>query len=96
MARSVGGREEWERAKAQGLQRFLVTSALRRGIPMAIAVLLLLEVLEGADFSRARFLSADFAERVLFVLAVFLAGGAISAFARWKSFESLYEDDDST
>jgi hypothetical protein len=95
MAR-VGGREEWERAKAQGLQSYLVGGALRRGIPMALIVLGVLEVMEGAPLGRERWLTADFAERVLFVFGVFLAGGAISALARWKSFESLYEDDDST
>lgn len=78
------------------MNRFIVTGALRRGIPMSLAVLALLEVIDGPGFSRERLLSADFAERVLFVFAVFFVGGAISAFARWKSFEALYDGDDST
>jgi hypothetical protein len=86
-------RAEWERTKEQGMQRFILAGAVRRGVPMALIVLALLEVMEGGSFTRERLVSADFAERVLFVFAVFLAGGAISAWARWKSFESLYGDD---
>ena len=89
-------RDEWNAAKAGGLGRFVVTGALRRGIPMSLAVLVLLEVIDGPGFSRDRLLSTDFALRVLFVCSVFLVGGAISAFARWKSFQALYDDDSST
>ena len=95
MARA-SGRDEWRKAQAVGLRSYLVMGALRRGIPMALLVLALLETVDGPGFSRARLLSADFAERVLFIFSVFLAGGAVSAFARWKSFESLYGDRDST
>jgi hypothetical protein len=89
-------RDEWVRAQQQGLRRFVVTGALRRGIPMALLVLALLEVMDGPGLSRGRLLSADFALRVLFCFAVFLAGGAVASFARWKSFEALYGDGDST
>lgn len=89
-------REEWRKAQEQGLGRFMAFGALRRGIPMALMVLLALELFEGGSFDRARLLSAAFVERVFFVFGVFLAGGALSAFARWKSFEALYGDDSST
>jgi len=95
MARASGP-EEWRKARAVGLRSFLVTGALRRGIPMALLVLVLLETVDGPGFSRARLFSVDFAERVLFVFSVFLAGGTLSSFARWKSLESLYGDRDST
>jgi hypothetical protein len=89
-------RDEWVRAKQQGLQRFIVVGALRRGIPMALLVLAILEIMDGPGLSRERLLSPDFAERVLFCFSVFLAGGALSSFARWKSYEALYGDRDST
>jgi hypothetical protein len=95
MAR-VSGPEEWRKAQAVGLRSFVVAGALRRGIPMALLVLAFLETVDGPGFSRARLLSADFAERLLFVFSVFLAGGALSSFARWKSLESLYGDRGST
>jgi len=91
--RSTRGREHWLAARERGLQRYVAIGALRRGIPMALLTLGMLEIFEGGSFTRERLLSADFAERVVFVFAVFLAGGALSAFARWKAFESLYGDD---
>jgi len=87
------GHEQWLAARERGLRRYLVIGALRRGIPMALMTLALLELFEGDGFTRDRLLSADFAERVVLVLAVFLAGGALSAYARWKASESLYDDD---
>jgi hypothetical protein len=92
----ASGQDEWHKARAVGLRSFVVTGALRRGIPMALLVLALLETVDGPGLSRARLVSADFAERVLFVFSVFLAGGALSSFARWKSLESLYGNRDST
>jgi hypothetical protein len=78
------------------MQRFLVIGALRRAIPMAIAVVVLLELLEGGAFTRERLESAAFLGRVALVLVVFLTTGAISTFARWKSHEALYGRDVST
>ena len=92
----TSGRDDWRDAQAGGLRRFLVLGALRRGIPMAIGVLALLEVIDGPGVTRERLLSAEFGERVLFVFTVFLLGGAASSFARWKSLEALYADRDST
>ena len=40
--------------------------------------------------------SAAFLGRIALVFGVFLAGGAISSFARWKSHEALYGRDVST
>lgn len=88
--------DEWEKIKARGLQRFVVIGALRRGIPMTIGVVVLLELLEGGTFTRERLESAAFLGRVALVLGVFLTTGAISTFARWKSHEALYGDDAST
>ena len=90
------GAEAWRKAQAMGLRRFVVLGALRRGIPMSVIVITVLELFEGGGFTRERLLSADFFERVLFVFAVFLAGGAISSFARWKAYESLHRDETST
>jgi len=98
MARPISPRSqrEWSKAQEQGLGRFMAFGALRRGIPMAVMVLLGLELFEGSSFDRARLLSGAFVERVFFVFAVFLTGGALSAFARWKSYEALYGEEDSS
>ena len=86
------GRDEWRRIQAQGMRRFLVQGALRRAIPMTILALVLLELFEGGAFTRERLASAAFLERLVLALAVFSAGGAISAYARWRSFQALYGD----
>lgn len=88
--------EQWEKVKAAGLPRFVVLGALRRAIPISIAVIVLLEIFEGGSFTRERLASAAFLGRVALVFGVFLAGGAISSFARWKSHEALYGRDTST
>lgn len=89
-------RDQWQRIKAGGLPRFVLVGALRRAIPMTIAVIVLLEMFEGGTFTRERITSAAFLGRIALVLGVFLAGGALSSFARWKSHEALYGRDDST
>ena len=86
------GREEWQRIQALGLQRFVILGALRRAIPMTLLALALLELFEGGGFTRERLLSAAFLERLMLALTVFLIGGAISSYARWRSFEALYGD----
>jgi uncharacterized membrane protein YecN with MAPEG domain len=83
-------RDEWEGIKARGLLRFVLVGALRRAIPMSIAIVVLLEMLEGGTFTSERVGSAAFLGRVALVFGVFLTGGAISSFARWKSHEALY------
>lgn len=93
---SRGGRDVWRKTREQGLQRYILLGALRRGIPMSLITIGALELFESGGFTNARLTSPEFAERVLFVFAVFLAGGALSAFARWKAYESLYGDDTST
>ena len=89
-------RDQWEKIKAGGLQRFVLVGALRRAIPMTIAVIVLLEIFEGGAFTSERVASAAFLGRIALVFGVFLAGGAISSFARWKSHEALYGRDAST
>jgi hypothetical protein len=80
--------------RARGMQRFLLVGALRRGIPMALIALAIVEVFEPGDFTGERIASAAFAKNVLLFFALFLAGGALSAFGRWKAYESLYGDDE--
>ena len=87
------GREEWRKIQAQGMQRYVALGALRRAIPMTVIALLLLEIFEGGGFTAERLSSGAFLVRVAFALTVFLAGGAASTYARWKSYQSLYGDD---
>jgi hypothetical protein len=89
-------RAQWRKTREQGMPRFIAIGALRRGVPMGALVLLALEIMEGGSFTAERFASGAFVERVLFVFAVFLAGGALSAFGRWKSNEALHGDGSST
>lgn len=86
------GRDEWLRIEAQGLQRFLVIGALRRAIPMTFLALFLIEIFEPGSFTRERLTSAEFLGRVAFVLAVFLVGGAVTTYVRWRTCQSLYGD----
>lgn len=88
--------DQWEKIKAGGLPRFVLAGALRRAVPMTIVVLVLLEIVEGGTFTRERLASAAFLGRFALVFGVFLAGGALSSFARWKSHEALYGRDAST
>ncbi|RIL05614.1 MAG: hypothetical protein DCC71_09830 [Proteobacteria bacterium] len=96
MSPRTHGQIEWDRIRAQGMPRFVLIGALRRGIPMAIAVLVALELMESGTFGRHRLMTPEFLERVLLVFTVFVLGGALSSFARWKSHESLYGRDSST
>jgi hypothetical protein len=97
MARArLASAEQWRRVREQGMQRFVLRGALQRALPMTLITMALLELLEGRSFTRERLLSGDFFERVLFVLAVFLVGGALSTYARWKSLEALFGGEDST
>ena len=81
---------EWDRMQALGFSRFVLRGALRHGIPMAVVVVLLIEVVSGTTLSRERVTSGEFLARVLLCLVVFTASGAISSLARWKSAESLF------
>ena len=80
----------WGRMQQLGLPAFVARGALRHGIPMAIVIVLLIEVVTGGTFSRERLTSAEFLGRALLCLVVFSASGAISSFARWKAAESLF------
>jgi hypothetical protein len=86
----MSSRTEWDRMQRLGFRHFVLRGALRHGIPMAVVVVLLLEVISGTTLSRERVTSGEFGFRVLLCLAVFSASGAISAVARWKSAESLF------
>lgn len=78
--------------RVQGLGAFVARGALRRGLPMALGVIVVLELLEGGSFDRARLLTTAFLGRVAWVAVVFLVAGAVASFARWKSLEALYAD----
>jgi len=82
---------KWDRMQRMGRRQYVLRGALRHGIPMAIVVAVLIEVVSGGAFTRERITSAEFLERALLCLVVFSASGAISSFARWKSVEALFE-----
>ena len=83
-------RGEWERTRAGGLARFLlVRGLLWRGLPMALAVVLLLDLLQvaprGGGWCDPAFLARFAAAAVLFSL-----GGMLSAYARWHALDARF------
>jgi NhaP-type Na+/H+ or K+/H+ antiporter len=87
-----GSRAEWEGIRRRGLARYLLARALLRGIPMAIALMLLLEVLQGRPIDRELLLDRAFEARLWIAAALFAAGGALSGYARWRSLDAIFGD----
>jgi len=88
-------RAEWERIRARGLTRYLlVRGILLRGVPMAIAVILLLTGLRGGSLDRRALLAPDFLARVVVAVLLFSVGGMVSAYARWRSLDLRFGDRD--
>ncbi len=85
------GRERWERIRQGGLVPYLVSRGVLRGLPMAAAVIAVVELLSGAGAERLR--DPDLYVRLLVAGALFSVGGAVSAWARWKGMAARYEDD---
>ena len=85
-----GSRAEWERIRDQGLVRHLLVRGVLRGTPMAIALILLLEVLQGRSIDRELLLDRAFEWRLWTAAALFSVGGALSAFARWKALDASF------
>lgn len=86
----VHRREDWEVARRDGLPRFLLRQGvLMRGIPMALLTAILIQMAQGG-LEPSAFLSASFHQRFLLALAVFSAGGAVSAYAHWKALEKRF------
>jgi len=92
MARSAGSRAEWEGIRKRGLARHLLTRALLRGLPMAIALMLLLEVLQGRTIDRELLLDRAFETRLWIAAVLFSVGGALSGYARWRSLDAIFGD----
>lgn len=70
---------------------YLLSRGVLRGLPMAAAVIALVELLSGAGLERLR--QPDLYLRLLVAGSLFSVGGAVSAWARWKGMEARYEDD---
>jgi len=85
-----GSRAEWEQIRARGLTRYMLVRALLRGVPMAITLVLVLELLQGRTIDRELLLDRSFEWRLWVAAALFSLGGALSAFARWKSLDALF------
>lgn len=87
-------RAEWERIRAGGLRRYvLVRGILVRGVPMAIAVMLLLVGLSGQPVSTETFASLDFLWRLALAVVLFSLGGMLSAYARWRALDLRFGAD---
>ncbi len=91
--RRHASRAEWERIRARGRARFLLwNGVMARGVPMAIATVLLIQAFQG-ELGMGMLVSRGFHARLLGALLLFSAGGALSAFARWKSLELRFQEE---
>jgi hypothetical protein len=83
-------RRAGERMRAGGLARHLVLrGVLLRGIPMGIAVVLLLDLLQGAP-AGASWREPAFLARFVLAVALFSLGGMLSAYARWRALDTRF------
>jgi hypothetical protein len=82
---------DWETIRAQGVRRYVAIGAVRHGLLMGAAVVVLLELFSGHDFSQDRLASREFLLRVALCFAVFSLSGAVSAYARWRGYESVHD-----
>jgi hypothetical protein len=86
----VASGAEWERMRARGRRNFVVRyGVIRRGLPMALAVALALELYLGGRFPDALG-AAGFWGRFALCAAVFGASGAITASATWSLYEKHF------
>ena len=84
-------RREWERIRKQGRPAFLlVRGVLYRGIPMAIAVVVLLGLVQGDGSFASMLRDPGFLLRLLVATALFSVGGIVSAYARWRALEAQF------
>jgi hypothetical protein len=90
-----GSRAEWEQIRERGLPRYLLWRGILRGIPMAVCLILLLELLQGRSIDRELLLDRAFEWRLWSAALLFSLGGALSAFARWRSLDAVFGAGDS-
>ena len=84
--------EEWEKIKAGGRTRFLLLfGVVGRGIPMAVAFLILFLYLEGRAFDASLLRDTHVWLRFLLAAVLFSLGGVASSYARWRAMELRFE-----
>lgn len=81
--------EDWYRVRAAGKARFVLLSGIARGIPMGLAVMILIELFAGGPFPES-LASWRFAWRALLAVAIFTASGCVSAALSWGVFERRF------
>jgi hypothetical protein len=84
--------EDWQRLRAGGKARFVLVSGLARGIPMGLAVMLVIELFSGEPIPES-LATWRFASRALFAVAIFTASGCVSAALSWGMLEKRFEAD---
>ena len=82
--------EDWQKVRASGKARFVLVSGLARGIPMGLAVMLVIELFTGGPFPES-LATWRFVWRALFAVAIFTASGAVSAAVNWGIHERRFE-----
>lgn|GEM_PF-2064683 len=90
----VRSRGEWDAVRAKGRHAFVLRHGiLGRGLPMALAIAVILELYVGGRFPDS-LTSAGFWGRFALCLAVFSASGALTASALWNAYDRLYSRPD--
>ncbi len=88
----VHGSEEWAKIRSEGRAQYLLRyGVLRRGIPMGIAVALLIELLDPSGGMPDALLAPRFLWRLSLALAVFAASGCLSALGSWRLHERRFD-----
>ena len=83
----IQNRQDWEKVRAGGKMRFVVTrGVLGRGVPMGVVCALGIEVYLGGSFPDL-LTSPIFLSRLLLASAVFSVGGCLNANMSWNFHE---------
>ncbi len=86
-------REDWEKIRALGRGRYLFRyGVVGRGIPMGIAVSLLIELWDPSGAMPDVLLETRFLGRLLLAVGVFAASGCVSALANWRVHERRFQE----
>jgi len=80
-------RAEWERIRSTGVWPHAVRRGLLRGVPMAIGIILLLEVVQGHPLDATLLRDPAVLGRLALAVLLFSLGGIVSTYARWRALD---------
>lgn len=80
-------RAEWERIQRGGVWPYAIRRGLLRGVPMGLAIVLVLEMLQGRPLDASLLRDPALLGRFALAVVLFSLGGMISAHARWRALD---------